>query len=126
MIRSRPVTARIRWTASIVASVPELAKRHSGRPNRRVSSSATTRASVLGWAEGGAPAPGVAARLDDRRVGGPGQGHPVPAVQVHVLIAVDVVDLGPPAMAEPDRLRLGDLPARGDTARQGVLRTAGQ
>jgi hypothetical protein len=41
-IVSRPVAPRARWTASIVASVPELLKRHWGRPKRRVSSSATT------------------------------------------------------------------------------------
>ncbi|MFN8189860.1 MAG: hypothetical protein U0R78_05335 [Nocardioidaceae bacterium] len=30
MIRLAAVAARIRWTASMVASVPELANRHSG------------------------------------------------------------------------------------------------
>ena len=50
-IRDRPVMARIRWTASMVASVPELAKRHSGRPKRRRSSSATMMASTIGWAK---------------------------------------------------------------------------
>ncbi len=39
---SRPVAARARWMASIVDSVPELVKRHCGRPKRRWSSSATT------------------------------------------------------------------------------------
>ena len=43
--------ARIRCTASIVASVPELANRHSGRPNRRASSSATTVAFSVGCAK---------------------------------------------------------------------------
>ncbi len=38
---SRPVAPRARWTASIVASVPELLKRHCGRPKRRFSSVAT-------------------------------------------------------------------------------------
>jgi hypothetical protein len=47
-ILHRPVAARIRWTASIVASVPELAKRHRGRPNRRARSSATAMASSVG------------------------------------------------------------------------------
>ena len=41
-IVSRPVAPRARWTASIVASVPELLKRHWGRPKRRTSSSETT------------------------------------------------------------------------------------
>ena len=35
----------------MVASVPELAKRHSGRPKRLASSSATTMASSVGWAK---------------------------------------------------------------------------
>ncbi len=43
--------ARIRWTASIVASVPELQKRHRGSPKRRPSSSATMTASSVGWAK---------------------------------------------------------------------------
>ena len=41
-IMSRPVAPRAKWTASIVDSVPEFVKRHCGRANRRVSSSATT------------------------------------------------------------------------------------
>ena len=45
------MTARIRCTASIVASVPVLANRHSGSPNLRVSSSATTIAVQVGWAK---------------------------------------------------------------------------
>ena len=55
-------------------------------------------------------------RLHDRGVAVPGQRHAVPAVQVDVLVAVDVVDLGALAVAEPDRLRPGDLPAGGDPA----------
>ena len=43
--------ARIRWMASIVASVPELQNRHNGRPNRSASSSATMMASSVGWAK---------------------------------------------------------------------------
>ena len=35
----------------MVASVPELAKRHSGRPNRRASSSPTATALRVGWAK---------------------------------------------------------------------------
>ena len=35
----------------MVASVPELAKRHRGRPKRLASSSATTMASAVGWAK---------------------------------------------------------------------------
>ena len=37
-LRAARSTARIRWTAAIVASVPELANRHIGRPKRRASS----------------------------------------------------------------------------------------
>src|SRR5262249_56145388 len=57
--------------------------------------------------------------------GGTGEAHAVPAVQVHVLVAVDVVDLGAAAVAEPDRLRDGDLPARGDPAGQRLARPGG-
>ena len=35
----------------MVASVPELAKRHRGSPKRLASSSATTMASAVGWAK---------------------------------------------------------------------------
>ena len=49
--------------------------------------------------------------LDDGRVAVPGERGPVPAVQVDVLVPVHVVDLGPLAVAEPDRLAAGDLPA---------------
>ncbi len=42
---------RIRCTASMVASVPELPNRHSGRPNRRASSSPTASAFWVGWAK---------------------------------------------------------------------------
>ncbi len=56
--------------------------------------------------------PGLRAdRLDHGRVRVPGQRGAVPAVQVDVLVAVDVVDLGAAAVAQPDRLRDGDLPA---------------
>jgi hypothetical protein len=51
MIFGRPVAVRIRCTASIVDSVPELLYRHIGRPNRRASSRATTTASSVGWAK---------------------------------------------------------------------------
>src|SRR5665809_114872 len=36
-MRSRPVIARMRWTASMVVSVPELQKRHRGSPQRSAS-----------------------------------------------------------------------------------------
>lgn len=57
-------------------------------------------------------------RPDDGGVGVPGEGGAVAAVQVavaavqvHVLVAVDVIDLAAAAVTEPDRPRLGDLPA---------------
>ena len=45
------MAARIRWTASIVDSVPELPNRHSGWPNRSERLSATTMESSVGWAK---------------------------------------------------------------------------
>src|SRR6266704_1627727 len=53
----------------------------------------------------------VADRADDGRVTMPGQCRAVAAVQVDVLVPVNVVDLRALAVAEPDRLRAGDLPA---------------
>jgi hypothetical protein len=47
-------------------------------------------------------------------------------MQVHVLVAVDVVDFRALAVAQPDRLRRGDLPARGNTAGQVLLGGLGQ
>jgi len=47
---------------------------------------------------------------DDGRVGVAGQRGAVSAMQVDVLVAVDVVHLGAGAVAEPDWLWLGDLP----------------
>ena len=67
-------------------------------------------------------------RPDDGGVGVPGEGRAVAAVQVHVLVAVGVVDLAAGAVAEPDRLRLGDLPVRRDAAGQhpgGAVRERG-
>jgi hypothetical protein len=51
MIKSRPVIERIKCTASIVASVPELQNLHCGKPNLRDNSSATTIESGVGWAK---------------------------------------------------------------------------
>ena len=42
--------------------------------------------------------------LDDRRMGVAGQARSVSAVEVDVLSAVDVVDLGPGPVTQPDRL----------------------
>ena len=108
----------------MVASVPELANRHSGRPNRRASSSATTMASSVGWAKWVPRATRSRDRLDDRGVRVAGDRRAVAAVHVDVLVAVDVADLGALAVAHPDRLRLGDLPVGGGAAGQVFARPA--
>jgi hypothetical protein len=64
--------------------------------------------------------------VGDGGVGVAGQGGTVAAVQVDVLVAVDVVDLRALAVAQPDRLRRGDLPARGDPAGQVLLGLLGE
>src|SRR6478672_9363376 len=76
-----------------------------------------TRGAVLGLVRDG---------LRDRRVGVAGQGGAVAAVQVDVLVAVDIPDLRAAAAAEPDRLRHGDLPAGGDAAGEVLLGLLGQ
>ena len=58
----------------MVASVPELANRHSGRPNRAASSSATQIASSVGWAKWVPRATRRGDRLDDRGVAVAGDG----------------------------------------------------
>src|ERR1700683_3730090 len=69
---------------------------------------------------------GLAAyRLHDRGMTVPGHGRAVSAVQVDVLVSVDVVDLGSLAVAEPDRLRPGDLPAGGDAPGEHAVRARG-
>ncbi len=95
----------------MVASVPELANRHSGWPNRRGQFTGNHHRVLGRLGEVRAPGDLAGHRRDDRRVCVPGQAHAVAAVQVHVLVAVDVIDLGAAAVAEPDRLRRGDLPA---------------
>jgi len=62
----------------------------------------------------------------DGRVSVAGQGGAVAAVQVDVLVAVDVPDLRAAAAAQPDGLRRGDLPARGDAAGEVLPRLRGQ
>ena len=64
-------------------------------------------------------------RLHDGRVGVARQRCAVTAVQVDVLVAVHVVDLGALAVAEPDRLRHRYLPAGGHASGQAVLRRGG-
>ena len=108
----------------MVASVPELLKRHSGRPNRRASSSDTSIAVSVGWAKW-VPRPTcarTASTMAGCRVAG--QAGAVASVQVDVLVAVDVEDLRAGAVADPDRLGRRDLPARGDSTGQGVPRAA--
>ena len=79
----------------MVASVPELAKRHSGSSKRRASSPATQIASSVGWAKCVPRRTWSADRRDDRGMGVAGDGGAVAAVHVDVLGAVDVVDLDP-------------------------------
>ena len=103
----------------------------AGRTGGRVRS-ATAMASGVGWAKWVPWLAWLGHGLRDGRVGVAGQGGAVAAVQVDVLVAVDVLDLRAAAVAQPDRLRRGDLPARGDTAgevvwpaRPGVWSAAG-
>ena len=83
-------------------------------------------ASSVGWAKWVPRRDPVAHRLDDRRVGVAGDRGAVAAVQVDVLVAVDVVDLGALAVAHPHRLRLGDLPVRRRAAGQVCARRRDQ
>ena len=92
MIASRPVTARMRWTASIVASVPELLKRHNGRPNRRDELAGDEDRVVGRLGEVRALRDATLHGLDDRGIGVTGDHHAVATVQVDVLGAVDVPD----------------------------------
>ena len=110
----------------MVASVPELANRQRGRPKRRASSRATATAFGVGWAKWvpAADLGGYGLLYGGVRVAR--EGGAVAAVQVHVLVAVDVVDLRAMAVAQPDRLRCGDLPARGDPAGQVLLSRLGE
>jgi len=55
-----------------------------------------------------------------------GQGGAVAAVQVDVLVAVDVPDLRAAAVTQPDRLRRGDLPAGSDAAGEVLFGLLGQ
>jgi len=110
----------------MVASVPELVKRHKGRPKRFPSSSATMIASSVGWAKLGAPDDPAAHSLDDRRVSMPGQARTVAAVHVNVFGTVDVVYLRADAMTDPHCLRAGYLPARGHPTCKGADCTLAQ
>ena len=115
-MRSRPVTALMRWTASIVASVPELQKRQSGWPKACCELLGDDDRVLGRLGEVRASADLGPHRLDDRRMGVPGEAGAVAAVQVDVLGPVDVVDLGAGPVAQPDGLRARDLPARGHPA----------
>ncbi len=100
----------------MVASVPELANRHCGRPNlaRQFCGGRDRGLGRLGEMRAALDlGPDC---LDDGRVAVTGERDAVAAVQVDVLVAVDVVELGALAVAEPDRLRPGDLPAGHDAA----------
>ena len=104
--------------AASVDSVPELVKRHSGSPKRRASSAATGMMSGTGWAKWVPGGDAVAHRGDDRRVGVAGDHRAEAAVQVDVLVAVDVPHPGPGAALDEHRARRGVLPRRGHAAGQ--------
>ena len=77
--------ARIRWTASIVASVPELLKRHSGQPEAPAELLGHDDRVLGRLGEVGAERHPALHRLDDGRVGVADHHHAVAAVQVDVL-----------------------------------------
>ena len=82
----------MRLNASIVASVPELAKRHSGSPKRRASSRPTGIRSSVGWAK---CVPSATRSWTASTTAGwawPDQHRAEAVVQVDVLGAVDVPD----------------------------------
>jgi len=96
----------------MVASVPELAKRHSGKAKRRASSPAIQNRVLGGLGEVRAPAHLTADRLDDRGMGVAGDRGAIAAVHVDVFGAVDVVHLRPAPWLIHHGLGLGDLPVR--------------
>jgi hypothetical protein len=102
----------------MVASVPEFREapeRQAEAPGQLLGD----RDRLLGrLGEVGAAADPPGHRGDHPRVGVADQHHPVAAVQVDVLVAVDVPDPAAGTVADPDRLRAGDLPAGGDPAGQ--------
>ena len=112
------MTARIRWIAAIVDSVPELVNRHSGRPKRRASSAATGMMSGVGWAKWVPRVTRSVTARDDRRVAVPGEHRAEATVEVDVLGAVDVPHPTAGAALEEDGARRGVLPGRGDAARE--------
>ena len=99
----------------MVASVPEFAKRQRGSPQRRAQL-ARDDDRVLGrLGRSGCPVSTCALTAPTMAgMGVPGEGGAVAvACRSTYLVAVGVVDLAmPAAVAEPDRLRLGDLPVR--------------
>ena len=84
--------ARIRWIASIVASVPELLNRHNGSPNRRDELAGDDDRVVGRLGEVRALGDAPLHRLDDRGIGVTGDHHAVATVEIDVLGAVDVPD----------------------------------
>ena len=90
MMRSRPVAMRMRWIALIVASVPELQKRHNGRWKRRASSRATMIVSPVGCAKCVPSVDALLHRADDGGVRVADEHRAEAGVQVDVLVAVDV------------------------------------
>jgi hypothetical protein len=73
---------------------------------------------LRGLGEMGAPAHLTLHGVDHGRMTMAGQTGAVATVEIDVLVAVDVEDLGPRPVAQPHGLGGGDLPARGDAAGQ--------
>ena len=118
MILSRPVAARATRIASIVASVPEFTNRICSHWNReQISSASATVVSVV-TAKWIAVVGRLLDRLDDLRVGVPDHVDAEPAVEVGVLGAVDVADLGALAVLEVHGVGVARLEVRDHAAGQ--------
>ena len=87
---SRPVAARATRMASMVASVPELANRTLSSSKRRQISSASATVVGVGAAKWVPCGDRVGDGLDDLGMGVAGDADAEPAVEVEVLVAVDV------------------------------------
>ena len=109
---SRPVAARAMRMASIVASVPELANRTWSSSKRRQSSSASATVTGVGAAKWVPVGGRVGDGLDDLGMGVADDAHAEPAVEVGVLVAVDVPHLRAEAALDVDRVGIAGLERR--------------
>ena len=115
---SRPVAARATRMASMVASVPELAKRTLSSSKRRQISSASATVVGVGAAKWVPVCDGLGDGLDDLGVGVAGDADPEPAVEVEVLVAVDVPHVAALAPIDVDRVGVAGLERRRHAERQ--------